>query len=138
MFLLLTLNIKIPSKVYLGVIQKERSLRRGEGAVIQKRTKTNTGRGVLACVYVCFLKKIAEIFNKSELGNSWKIVDLITFEYFWFFDGLSIKQKTNKGKQRRRKGTGGGAVKTQESWGNELFECPFVVIGNPVKRPDMH
>ena len=37
-----------------GVIQKVLSLRRGGGRVIEKRTKSNRGRGVLACVYVRF------------------------------------------------------------------------------------
>ena len=35
---------------------------RGRG-VIEKPTKTNRGRGVLACVYVRFFKKDAEIFK---------------------------------------------------------------------------
>ena len=30
---------------------------------IEKQTKTNRGRGVLAFMYVCFLKKNAEIFK---------------------------------------------------------------------------
>ena len=40
----------------LGGIQKVCSLRRGAG-VLEKWTKTNRGREVLACVYVHFLKK---------------------------------------------------------------------------------
>ena len=48
----------------LGVIQKVRSLMRGEGGgVIEKPTKTNRGRRVLACVYVRFFRKNAEIFE---------------------------------------------------------------------------
>ena len=48
----------------LGVIQKVRSLMRGEGGgVIEKPTKTNRGRGVPACVYVRFFRKNAEIFE---------------------------------------------------------------------------
>ena len=39
----------------LGTIQKVRLLKRGgEGEVIEKRTKTNKGRDVLACVYSHF------------------------------------------------------------------------------------
>ena len=41
-----------------GVIQKVCSLRRAT----EKRTKLNRERGVLACVYVRFFKKNAEIF----------------------------------------------------------------------------
>ena len=33
------------------------------GGVIEKPTKTNRGRGVLACVYVRFFRKNAEIFE---------------------------------------------------------------------------
>ena len=57
-----------------GVIQKVRSLRRGGGergrGVIEKRTKTNRGRGVLACVYVRFFKKDAEIFKMKFFSFS--------------------------------------------------------------------
>ena len=42
---------------------------RGEG-VIEKRTKTNRGRGVLAFVYVRFLKKNAEIFQMKFYSYS--------------------------------------------------------------------
>ena len=45
-----------------GIIQKVRSLRGGKG-VIEKQTKTTSGRGVLACVYVRFFKKNAGIFK---------------------------------------------------------------------------
>ena len=33
------------------------------GGVIEKRTKTNSGRGVLAYVYVRFFKKNSEVFK---------------------------------------------------------------------------
>ena len=52
----------VQSHVAKGVIQKVRSLRRG-GGVIEKRTKTNRGRGVLAYVYVRFFKKNSEVFK---------------------------------------------------------------------------
>ena len=35
----------------------------GGGGGVEKRTTTNRGRGVLACVYVRFKKKNAEIFK---------------------------------------------------------------------------
>ena len=41
---------------------KSTFMRRG-GYVIEKGTKTNRGRGVLACVYVRIFKKTAEIFK---------------------------------------------------------------------------
>ena len=56
----------VQSHVAKGVIQKVRSLRRGGEGVIEKRTKTNRGRGVLAFVYVRFFKKNAEIFKTRE------------------------------------------------------------------------
>ena len=46
----------------LGGIQKVHSLSRGGGS-LENRTKTNRGRGVLACVYVRFFKKRL-IFSK--------------------------------------------------------------------------
>ena len=50
---------------------KVRSLRRGGGEVIEKRTKTNRARGVLSCVYVRFLKKKnAEIFKMKFYSSS--------------------------------------------------------------------
>ena len=46
------------------IIQKVRSLRRGEGKVIEKRTKTNRERRkVLASAYVRLFLKKAEIFK---------------------------------------------------------------------------
>ena len=49
--------------IHLGVIQKVGSLKKREGVVIEKRTKMNRGRGVLACVYVCVFWKNTEIFK---------------------------------------------------------------------------
>ena len=45
----------------------------GEGrgvGVIDKRTKMNKGRGVLACLYVHFFKKYAEIFKTKFYSYS--------------------------------------------------------------------
>ena len=42
--------------------KKRTFVEEGRG-VIEKRTPTNRGRGVLACVYVRFKKKNAEIFK---------------------------------------------------------------------------
>ena len=58
-----------------GVIQKVCVLRRGWG-VIEKRTKSDRGRGVLACVYVGFFKKNAEIF-KMKFHSYFPILLLI-------------------------------------------------------------
>ena len=49
-------------KTSLGVIQKVGSLRRWGGG-LWKASKSEQGEGVLACVYVRFLKKNAEIFK---------------------------------------------------------------------------
>ena len=61
--------------LYFGVIQKVCSLRRG-GGIIDNRTKTNRGRGSLACVYVGFFKKNAEIF-KMKFHSYFPILLLI-------------------------------------------------------------
>ena len=53
-------------------IQKVRLLRRGRG-VLEKRTKTNKGRGVLACVYVRFFKKKMLRFSK------WSFIVILQF-----------------------------------------------------------
>ena len=48
----------------LGVIQKVRSLMRGEGGgSLKSQQKRTGGGGVLACVYVRFFRKNAEIFE---------------------------------------------------------------------------
>ena len=49
---------------------KVRSLSRGGGEVIKKRTKTNRARGILSCVYVRFLKKNAEISKMKFYSSS--------------------------------------------------------------------
>ena len=42
----------------------------GGGVVIENLTKTNRGRGILACVYVCFFKKNAGIFKMKFYSYS--------------------------------------------------------------------
>ena len=60
-------------KLLFGVIQKVLSLRRG-GEIIEKQTKTNRGRkGVIACVYVGFLKKVLR-FSKLNF--------IVTLQFF--------------------------------------------------------
>ena len=49
----------LPSKLCFGVVQKVQSLRRGGGRVIEKQTKTNSGRWGPSM----FAKKNAEIFK---------------------------------------------------------------------------
>ena len=54
----------------LGVIQNVRSLRGGGGASLKSEQKRTGGGGVLACVYLCFLKNYAEIFKMKFYSSS--------------------------------------------------------------------
>ena len=56
-------------KTSLGVIQKVGSLRRWGGG-LWKANKSEQGEGVLACVYVRFFKKNAEIFKMKFYSYS--------------------------------------------------------------------
>ena len=49
---------------------KSKFVEKGGGGVIEKQTKPNRGTGVLACVYVRFLKKNAEIFKMKFYSYS--------------------------------------------------------------------
>ena len=54
-----------------GVIQKVRSLRRGGGGHLKvSKNEQKEGGGVLACVYVRFVKKDAEMFKMKFYSYS--------------------------------------------------------------------
>ena len=73
----------------LGGIQKVRSLRRGAG-VLEKRTKTNRGREVLACEYVRFFEKKCWYFQNE-------VLQLFSSFSYWLYWVLKNKQGWTRG-----------------------------------------
>ena len=61
----------------LWVIQKVSSLRRGGGRSLKSEQKRTGGGGFLACMYVCFFKKNAEIFKMKFYSHS----PVFSFDY---------------------------------------------------------
>ena len=76
-------------KKKFGVIQKAFSLGTGEGRVIEKRTKTNRGRGSNVCVRSLFLKKMLR-FSK------WSFIVILKFFLLIIMTVWNIKQTTMK------------------------------------------
>ena len=77
----------------------------GEGGVIEKRTKTNRGRGSEHVCTVAFLNKMPRFLK-------------------WSF----IVTLGNEQGRTRGEGGEGEVIKTRESCVNVLFECPLLVI----------